>query len=362
MSEIYKESKSFAKDYIRKKLHSYSKAFIDELKERNIYPYKGNADNVVEETKRQVFDIMALQINEYLPSFKDQDDTGKKLTLALVREALENDSKHFSRILTEVIGLPQDKREELSDLLDATSLSNIIDSMTEIKNRLNFLLGLEQIIYNKDLHKNFKERKHLHKIIVNETWIFGEQYNYGVDDVTLKNVLKNYLKDAMERDDFEEIVNREDNSELQTIPDICLWQQYSLGSAGKENLAIELKKPSVDAGFTEKQQIESYAAKVANDRRFPKDKTRWKFILVTKDIKSELAPYLKQANRSYGHISQMDNCDVYILTWGDIISEAKQRHEFIKERLNINLQENEEGLTYIKEKYKEYLPAGFGGN
>lgn len=58
----------------------------------------------------------------------------------------------------------------------------------------------------------------------------------------------------------------------------------------------------------------------------------------------------------------MGNYDVYILTWGDIISEAKQRHEFIKERLNINLKENEEGLTYIKEKYKEYLPAGFGGN
>jgi hypothetical protein len=66
----------------------------------------------------------------------------------------------------------------------------------------------------------------------------------------------------------------EDNSELQTIPDVCLWQQYSLGSAGKENLVIELKKPVVDAGFTEKTQIESYASKVINDKRFPKTKTR----------------------------------------------------------------------------------------
>lgn len=358
--QAYKESKNFARDYIRKRLHQYSKAFIDELKEKGIYPYKGNADNVVEETKRQVFDIVALQINEYLPSFNEQDDRAKKLTLMLVGEALENDSVHLGKILTEVIGLPQDKREELSELLGTTTLSNIIDTMAEIKNRLNFLNGLEQIIYNKDLHKDFKERKHLHKIIVNETWIFGEQYTLGVDDVTLKNVLKGYIK-SMGREDFVEVIESQDNTDLKTIPDVCLWQQYSMGSAGKENLVIELKKPSLDAGFDEKTQIESYASKVSNDRRFPKEKTRWKFILVTKDIKTELSPHLRQANRSYGHISQLDNCDVFILTWGDIISEAKLRHEFIKEKLNINLQANEEGLAYIKEKYREYLPQGFAG-
>ncbi|HMH31607.1 MAG TPA: ATP-binding protein [Puia sp.] len=359
VSEAHKRSKNFTREYIRNRLHYYSKAFIDELKEKDIYPYKGDAENVVEVTKRQVFDIVALQLHEYLPSFNEQDDKGKKLTLALVSEALENDSKHLGKILTEVIGLPSDKREELSELLEITSLSNIIDTMTEIKNRLHFLNGLEAIIYNKDLRKGFKERKHLHKIIVNETWIFGEEYTYGVDDVTLKNVLKAYLKDAMGRADFEEVIDSEDNSELHTIPDVCLWQQYSMGSAGKENLVIELKKPSLDAGFAEKTQIESYAAKVASDRRFPKGKTRWKFILITKDIKSELSPYLKQTDRRYGHISQLDNCDVFILTWGDIISDAKIRLEFIKDKLNINLQENEQGLAYIKTKYRQYLPEGF---
>lgn len=358
--EVYKRSKIFAKDYIRKRLHYYSKEFIDDLKQKGIYPYKDEVDNVVEATKRQVFDIVALQLQEFLPSFNDQDDKSKKLTLALIGEALEKDSKHLTKILTEVIGLPDDKREELSELLETTSLSNIIDTMTEIKNRLHFLNGLEQIIYDKEINKHLKERKHLHKIIVNETWIFGEQFTYGVDDVTLKNVLKAYLRDSLGREDFEEIIESRNNDELGTIPDVCLWQQYSMGSAGKENLVIELKKPIVDAGFKERTQIESYAAKVINDPRFPKENTRWKFILITKDIKNELKPSLKQANRKYGHISEMENCDVFILPWGHIISEAKQRHEFIKERLNINLQGNEEGLAYIKGKYKEYLPQGFG--
>jgi hypothetical protein len=353
---ILKSSKDFAREYIRKRLHEYSKEFIQDLKRKGLYPYKEPADNLIEESKRQVFDIVALQIHEYLPSFNDQDDKNKKLTLSLISEVLENDSKNLRKILNEIIELPEDKREDLADLLENTSLSNIIDTMAEIKNRLNFLNGLEQIIYDKDLNKHFLERKHLHKIIIKETWLFGDEYTYGVDDITLKNVLKAYLKDSLKREDFEEIINSEDNQHLETIPDVCLWQQYSLGTAGKENLVIELKRPSLNAGMTEMGQIMSYASNVALDKRFPKDKTRWKFILITKDIKKELEPQLKQKNRKFGHVSEGENFDVYVLSWGDIISEAKQRHEFIKEKLNLNLQDNEEGLNYLKTKYKEYLP------
>jgi len=354
---IFKSSKEFARDYVRERLHEYSKEFITDLKTKGIYPYKEPADNIIEKSKRQVFDIVALQINEFLPSFNEQDDKNKKLTLSLISEALENDSKNLRKILNEIIELPEAQREDLAELLESTSLSNIIDAMTVIKNRLHFLNGLEHIIYDKELNKNILERRHLHKIIINETWIFGDEYTYGVDDLTLKNVLKAYLRDCMKRDDFQDVINSEPNNQLETIPDVCLWQQFSLGSAGKENLVIELKRPSLDAGFDEKTQIEAYATRVANDKRFPKDKTRWKFILVTKDFKPEIIPLLKQKNRKYGHIHEGENFDVFILSWGDIISEAKQRHEFIKEKLNLNLLDNEQGLIYLKTKYKQYLPS-----
>ncbi len=353
---IFKFAKDFAREYVRKRLHEYSKEFIDELKQKGLYPYKEPAENIIEQSKRQVFDIVALQINEFLPAFNEQDDRNKKLTLKLVSEALENDSKNLRKILSDVIELPVEKIDDLADLLESTSLSSIIDAMTEIKNRLNFLNGLEQIIYDKDLNKNILERRHLHKIIIKETWIFGDEYTYGVDDLTLKNVLKSYLKDCLKREDFESEIESEDNSELQTIPDVCLWQQYSLGSAGKENLVIELKRPNLDAGFEEKTQIESYATKVANDNRFPKGKTRWKFLLVTKDFKDEIKPLLTQRNRKYGHIHEGENFDVFILSWGDIISESRFRHEFIKDKLNLNLEDNKEGLNYLRNKYKQYLP------
>lgn len=356
---IQEEAKKIARQYIKDQLHKYSGEFIENLKREGLYPYMGEADGIVESSKRQVFDIVALQLNEFLPNFEDQDQKSKKLTLTLVKEALEKDSDSLRKILEEVIELPDDKREELVEILELSSLSDIIDAMTVIKNRLHIIQALEEIVYNDDVGGKVQERKHLHKIVIHETWLFGDNYQYGIDDSSLKNVLKTYLKDVMKRDDFEEIVNSEDNSELGKIPDVCLWSQYSLGSLGKENLVIELKKPNKLAGFDEKNQIESYASRVVNDARFPKEKTRWRFILLVKDIKPEISSSVNQKGRQRGHIVEGENYDVFVLTWGDVLSEAKIRHEYIKDKLNINLQDNEAGLQYLRNKYKEYLPESF---
>ena len=356
--QVHNEAKKLAKEYIKKQLHRQSYEYINQLKKDGIYPFTEKPKTVVEKSKHQVFDIVALQVHEYLPDFDQQDDKSKKLTFSLIKEALEKDATSLQKILSEVIELPDEKRNELVEILEETSLSSIIDSITEIKNRLHFINGLEQLIYDTDVNKEIKERKHLHKIIVNETWIFGDNFTYGADDITLKNVLRTYLKD-IGRKDFQEVVNDSNNEDLQTIPDVCLWQQFSLGSVGKENLVIELKKPNLKIGFIEKSQIESYASKVANDTRFPKDKTKWKFILLAKDFKDEIRPLLSQTGREYGHVIKSENFDVFILTWGRILNEAKIKLEFIKDKLNMNLKDNKQGLKYLKSKYKEYLPDDF---
>ncbi len=357
--KVVEQSKKIAREYVRKRLHFYSKEFINELKISDLYPYKEEAKEDVEIAKRQVFDIVALQINEYLPSFSEQDNSSKKLTLSLVKEALETNTVSLQKILTEVLGLPDEKKEELAELLEKTSLESMIDTMRLVTDRLDFLNGLELLIYDPEHSKKVKERKHLHKIIVNETWVFGDDYTYGADDLTLKNVLKQYLKD-LGRDDFEDIVSAEDNSELETIPDVCLWEQYNLGKADYyENLVIELKRPTKDAGFPEKTQIESYASKVSNDARFPKEKTKWTFILLVRDIKDELKSSVEQQHRRYGHIIESEYVNVFILRWSDIIQAARAKYKYIKDKLNLNLQTNEDALSLLKEKYKQYLPDEF---
>jgi hypothetical protein len=356
LSDIIEEAKKIARTYVRQRLHHYSRQFIEELKKDNLYPFQGNPENEIETAKRQVFDIVALQVNEYLPSFNQQEKSGKKLTLALIKEAIESDSAELNKILTEVLELPQDKREELAEILGKTSLTDIIDTMKEITDRLKFLNGVELLIYDKEISKKIKERKHLQQIIKHETWIFGDDYTFAVDDISLKNVLKEYMQ-FLGRTDMEEIIDTGDNSELNIIPDICLGKQIKLGKAGHfENLVIEIKKPTVDAGLIEYNQITKYADKINSDVRFPKDKTKWTFVLLVRDIKDELSMLCNQENRKPGHVIQNKNCNVFILRWSDIISDAKARYEYVKEKLNFNLDSNDESLTLLRSKYKQYLP------
>ncbi len=356
LAEMLDTAKQWAKDYIRTRMHESAFDYIEGLKRENLYPYKEPSSNVVEEAERQVFDIVALHINEYLPNFTEQDSANKKFTFALVKEALENDTSGLQKILTEVVTLPKKKVEELNEILEKTTLTTIIDIFKEITERLTTINELRLLLFDDRFKKSVLERRHLHKIVREETWIFGDDYTYGADDVNLKNVLKTYLGD-LGRAEFEDIMNKEADGKLDDIPDICLWKQYNKGSAGYyRNLIIELKRPSKTIGTKEIEQIKKYARAVSADSRFPKEKTDWVFILLVTEINAEGDFDCKQKNRKYGHVHEDEHINVYVLKWGDVLNEAESRHQYLKDKINSNMNEGEEGIVLLRKKYAKFLP------
>ena len=356
MSCAYEEAKGIIRKYIRERIHERGAEFIKELKDKALYPYKDEPSGEVEIATRQVFDIVALNINEYVPNFSQQEDVSQKLTLSLVKEALESDSTAFQKIITEVINLPEDKIQDLKELLETTSLSDVIDTMKEVTDRLRLLYELKIVVMDTKQNKKVLERKHLHKIIEHETWIFGDEYTLGASDVNLKNVLSTHLK-QLGRENLESIVEEGDNEELTTIPDVCLYKQHNNGKHGYfRNLVIELKRPTCKAGTDEYNQIMGYASKVSADNRFEKDKTEWTFILLVNEIKDEIRLQCEQQHREFGHVHASDNLNVHIKTWGSIFNEAEARHQYLKEKLNYSISEDKEGLELLSKKYNEYLP------
>ena len=359
LNESIAVAKTFGRKYARERLHNKSQEFINNLKKEQLYPYQGEATTEVGRASRQVFDIVALQVNEFLPSFNDQDKKGKKLTLSLIKEALENDTDSLRRILAEVIELPESKRLELAELLDQTPLSKVIDTMKEVTNRLKFLQALERLIYDETLRKNVSERKNLYKIVAQETWIFGDDYTYGVDDNSLKALLGSHVE-KLGRTNLEQDINNEVDSESRRIPDVCLCRQFSKGENDCFlNLVVELKGAYTDIGQSEYVQFLEYARSVSQDAIFSKNQHSWRFIMLVKGVKPELNFYIKHKDRVYGHALTDDNVDVFILRWSDIVEKAKNKYEYIQQKLNINLIDNEEGMSLLQNKYRQYLNSDF---
>jgi len=59
------------------------------------------------------------------------DMRGRRLSLRLLREALEHDPGSLQKVLEDVLDLPQEQLEELRELLERTSLDKIISASWE---------------------------------------------------------------------------------------------------------------------------------------------------------------------------------------------------------------------------------------
>jgi hypothetical protein len=369
IADIKLKAQTFVRDYIREIKCKEAEKLISSLKEHKIYPYKDEPLNEIEKVERQMFDIIALELDEHLDIINKRDsrerqskkDKSTKFVLELIKNALRKDHNTLSKLLEEVVNLSRAKREELTDLIQKTPLAKIIDTTKEVTDRLSTIQALRAMLFERDLKKAVKERKHLQQIVQRETWIFGNDYADGSYDVNLENVLKAYLE-FLKRDGFqgniEEIENIEEK--LADIPDICLFNQYGQGKAGYyENLVIELKRPSKTITEEEIAQIKRYAMAVSEDGRFPKDKTEWKFILLADKLNKQAEFDCKVGDRKFGHIhvSEDKRVNVYVVKWGDLLNEAEAKLNYLKEKLNYNILSNKEALEKLNKKYSEYLPS-----
>lgn len=356
---IYDQAMNIVDEYIRQDILKEATGQIKELKAKKVYPYTGEPINEIDKVERQIFDVVAVEINKYTSKIRSSNKESQKLTYRLIKEALKNQPDSITRILSEVFSLTEEQQDELAELLSFTTLPSIITASKVISDRLLFLNALETMIYDKEVSRPIKERTQLHKILLNELWIFGDKYLYGADDISLKNVLKEYIT-YMGREEILVDIPKEAIEDLTRIPDICLWQQYPERAESVENLVIELKRPTCILGKKELDQIDDYAYKISQNKIFPKEKTKWTFILVAKDY-DEFVKY--KVDNKKGEVageyyrSEDGNVVILVKRWSDIILENKLKYSFLKDKLKYRIEDNNQGMEYIQRKYQQYFES-----
>lgn len=275
----------------------------------------------------------------------------------MLRQTIEHSPNDLQTIMTEVLQLSDEKKQELVELLQVTSLDSIISASKLVTDRLKFISGLEELIYNSKSQELLKERAQLHKILSKNTWIFGDAFFLSVDDQSLTEVLKKHLSLFNSDILIDEPVKRIDGSK--GIVDLMLTQTIPRNhSKEREHLIVELKAPKVIIGKEEINQIESYAFAVAKDSRFKNLDTRWNFWILSTDLDDYAEMRRRQQAYRDGVIYKSDknngqDITIWVKTWSEIIEECKYRMEFIRNQLNYNMDKND-GLAYLKDKYAEY--------
>jgi hypothetical protein len=358
LKKLLDAAKEKLREHFRHRTAESAVNLVEAWKKDKLYPFEGEPANILEVTERQVFDVVALNLNEYLPDFEKADPKSKRLALTLLKHALEDSPTAVRRILQDVLDLPKEKQAEFAELLNKTSLAAIINAAKVVADRLEFLQGLEVLIFKPEAKEVLLERTQLHRILVAHTWIFGEEFSLTVDDQSLTEVLSKHLNLLGKHADNLQPVVPEEGSK--GIVDLMLSRLIPQPKANeREHLVVELKRPSQPINSEAAGQIRKYAFAVAEDERFRDTKTRWIFWAVSNEVSPNVRREARQSNRPEGllHDDEEQRIKIWVKSWGQIIEDCRARLTFFQEKLQYAANQDS-GLAYLQRTHDKYLPKG----
>lgn len=344
-------------EHFRKRISEKYSGIVEEWKKENIYPYKDvGALSSIEKAEQEVFDILAVNVQTFLPNFENSDTKSKKFMFKLIAQAIAENPESIQKIITEVLELKKEEQDKLADLLDNTTLSSIISSATIVSNRLNFLDGLENLLFGSNTKKIFTERDQLHKILENEAWIFDEEFSLSMSEERLESVLKKHLSRLGKReDDIQDPVLLSDGRTGRI--DLMLSKANQPRDGEFDYLVVELKRPSQKINDEIISQIKKYAYAVAEDERFKGVPAKWTFLAISNEFDSYAKREANQRNKPKGQIyDDADlNMTVNIKTWAEVIANARSKLQFINQHLQYNVNQDT-SQKYLKETHAKFIP------
>lgn len=246
--------------------------------------------------------------------------------------------KEIKKLAVNWLELSPKQREEFASVLKRTHLENIIATIRFIEDRYKVIEVLKTIVFDYAGYAN--ERDHVQKIVEQHYWLFGEQYHLVTADKRMQKALEEYLY-LLYGDKAPNPVLTPDEEELRRM-DIfaCAARntEDANGSAIQENLVVELKAPKVVLTKAVLRQIEDYMDYVRKQPLFNSQYRRWKFIAVCSAVDDDVkARYDSQKSKGKkGLVAEIDNYEVYALTWDDVFQSFDLRHAFLLDKLKMD--------------------------
>jgi TraB/PrgY/gumN family len=73
-SKLLDIAKEAMRDHFRQRASERAAGLVEEWQRERVYPYQGQPETPVEEAERQVFNVVALNVNHFLPNFQESDE------------------------------------------------------------------------------------------------------------------------------------------------------------------------------------------------------------------------------------------------------------------------------------------------
>jgi hypothetical protein len=249
--------------HVAQRIGALAATIVATLKEEGSYPYPEEITDPLQETERQMFDLVAVTARVPLRAANRRQ---RAMSVQLLQIALQERPESLDEILAQALALSPSELDDLAELLRYSSLGAIVGAAAEVSRRLDLLSTLRHVIYSPDVSDEMREVDQLHPLIRNNVWIFGEEWKLSGSEMSLTNVLRAVVGDevALEVD-----LIREGGKVL--LPegkrgrvDLLLERTLVAPDQQFHRLVVELKRPSVRLGDAELTQVKRYARALAS--------------------------------------------------------------------------------------------------
>lgn len=163
---VIQAAKESLREHFRARSAERGRELIQSWKDDESYPFRDQPSTELEAAERSLFDVVALAA---APAVANTKTSERAFSLGLLRQALEANPGSLRRVLSEVLRLDKSQVDELDSLLKRSPLPRLISAARLITDRLDFLEGLEQMVFSKDMREDVRERDQLHRVIASET-------------------------------------------------------------------------------------------------------------------------------------------------------------------------------------------------
>lgn len=331
--QIQKELENQLNEELKKKrkpfLHEKAMQWVQKAEESGTFPKFGS--NSWDNTRKESLASLVTEFYEVEPQiFITLTKNQQKVLLALLNLIMDkNGQEDLFTILEEIVDLEDYDREVFASILRRTKLKNVIDMSNLIKDRLDTLENLKQLVFNHEL--NATERDHLQRFIENHYWIFGEEYRLVcAEEVKFEEALKRYKYILLGINEDEYIEHPDKYKEMDLfITGTEFRNDYP------QNIVIEIKNPTTIRKLTDKEfsQIKKYIAVIQSVDEFNSNSSEWTFILVGQDYDATVGMEIK--NKRTGLAIEHDNFKLYVKKWSDIINDVTARLHYLDEKLQL---------------------------
>lgn len=334
------------KENIKKAINEFFKArnkkfekFILELEKDKYYPYILEAP--ASDVQEVIFKKAAYLIEEEHELIR-KNNSIRTFLYPLLDRAISNGDIEF--LFKKIMKLSDENIEKFRTLLDKTEIEDVIHFTNSVADKLDFLGFLHELIYGK-ISSFLRERSQLHKIVENELWIFGENYN-GTPNLWSDKKIGNILQELRDKH-FSYEPSKEDDNLIEAegspddITDLFFMNEKVNDSNEREIMIVELKSPKCAISDKELGQIDRYAFTIEEHSGLPANKVKYKLLLISSKLTKFAKSKVKSRRETFPDNPFLydkkteKNIEVYVMEWSELIEQNKRKLGYLSAQLKI---------------------------